>query len=442
MYHRSWRRLLAGILAMALPSIALTIDLPDLPSDLGRPQPASASSSAAASTDAHRSATSRSRERDRRPVRPVTNAPAPAPTPSAAEPAPAPPATAAPAPEPTSAAPEAPATSAEPSGLEASTGDYLVTDRTALAALPTSGPAWSAVLEVADADPGAPDLSDQDNKHAGRLVAAALVYARTGQPAYRDKVVSELRALQSAPKLDGARVLSVARQLAGYAIAADLVGYRDPSFVRLLADLRTRELGGHSRWTSISQTSENSASNWGAWALASRIAVSRFVGDSADVRRAAQVFRGFTGDRSAYSGWQKTADFDASWACGGDTWVPINPASCGDRGGALVEDISRSGGTYPSVDETGLTYSWETLGGATLSARLLRHAGYDDVNQWGDRALLRAAQFLARKGGYPPRYGTNQYIPWEIHQAYGVTVGTVGPAGYGRQFGYTDWLTP
>ncbi|HZI98695.1 MAG TPA: hypothetical protein VFD41_14335 [Actinomycetales bacterium] len=325
-----------------------------------------------------------------------------------------------------------------PPGPSAPAGAYLVVSRDHLMSLPTSGDAWEAMLATARGNPGTANLRDQDNKHAGRVVAAALVYARTGQTAFRDKVVAELTELENS-SLDGARVLSTGRQLGGYAVAADLVGYRDSSFMEFLGALRTYELGGHGRWTAITQTSEETSSNWGAWALASRIAVSAYVGDTDDVARAATVFRAFTGDRSAYADFRPTQDFDPSWACS-TRWVPINPASCGDRSGALVEDISRSGGSYPNVDETGIMYSWEVLGGATLSARVLARNGYPDVYQWGDKALLRAAQFLHRNGGYPPQYSTNQYTPWEINNAYGTSLGPVNDAGYGRQFGYTDWL--
>jgi len=305
--------------------------------------------------------------------------------------------------------------------------------------LPTSGAAWEALVAAANTRSGSADLADQDSKHAAQTLAAALVFARTGDTAQRDHVVSVLRALPGA-SLSSARVLSVGRQLGGYALAADVVGYRDPAFTSWIGDMRTRDLGNHGRWTTISGTSEDSASNWGTWAMSTRIAISAYLGDATDVARAATVFRGFTGDRAAYSGFRKTAGFNATWACDSEAWVPINPASCGDKGGALVEDISRSSGNYPSVDSTGLMYSWEAMGGATLSARLLERAGYSDVWSWGDRALLRAAQWLKGHGGYPPPYSVTQHIPHVINDAYGADVGPVAPAGYGRQFGFTDWL--
>lgn len=317
--------------------------------------------------------------------------------------------------------------------------DHLVVARTALAAAPTTGSAWGALLAVADDDLGVMDLADQDNVHSGRTLAAALVFARTAEPAYREKVVEQLRRLPET-SLSGARALSVGRQLAGYVIAADLVDYRDPTFGGFISALRTFELGGHGRWVSVSQTSEDTSSNWGSWALASRIAVGLYLGDTADVARAAQVFRGFTGDRSAYAGFRTTRDFDPTWSCDAEVWVPLNPASCGFRSGALVEDISRSEGAAPDADSTGFTYSWETLGGASLSATLLARAGYADIWTWGDNALLRATQFLQRAGGYPPKFSVNQYIPWTIARAYGVEFVPMVPAGLGRQFGFTDWL--
>lgn len=317
---------------------------------------------------------------------------------------------------------------------------FITVDGAALRELPTSGAAWDSLVRTADGDLGSPDLSDPDSTNAGRTLAAALVFARTGQQSYRDEVVRQLHGV-SDETLSGAKVLSVARQIGGYAIAADLVGHRDPAFVAFLSDIRTRDIGGHPRWYALDQTSEDTASNWGAWALASRITVDAYLGDTQDLARAAAVFRGFLGDRSAYSGFRPTNEFDETWVCGATSqWVPVNPADCGGRAGAFVEDISRSSAAYPHVDDVGLMYSWETLGGASLSAKVLSRHGYPDVYQWSDRALLRAARFLHRNGGYAPDHGANQHIVWMVNKAYGATLAPVRPAHFGRQYGYTDWL--
>jgi len=43
----------------------------------------------------------------------------------------------------------------------------------------------------------------------------------------------------------------------------------------------------------------------------------------------------------------------------------------------VVEDVCR-GPSAPGVDETGLSYSWEALQGAVVTAKLLSRAGFGD----------------------------------------------------------------
>lgn len=317
----------------------------------------------------------------------------------------------------------------------------LGVDRDALRTLPTSGAPWRAVLEAADGNLGGVDLADQDSTAPGRAVAAALVHVRTGDERYRDKVVDQLEQVPDA-SLRRARTLSLGRQLAGWVLAADLVSYRDEDFVAFVDRVRTEDVGNHGRWRSLEATSRDTASNWGAWATASRIAASLYVGDADDVAEAARVLRGALGERDAYAGFTRTEDFDPTWVCGDlATWVPINPEGCGGRSGALVEEASRSAGAYPDLDDTGVDYAWEALGGFLLAADLLADNGYDDVHQWGDRALLRAARWLHANGGYPTRFSVTHYIPWQVERAYGAGLGPLEPAGLGRQYGFTDWLS-
>jgi hypothetical protein len=51
-----------------------------------------------------------------------------------------------------------------------------------LAALPTNGSAWNAVLAAAEGDLGTADVADQDSTHDGKTLACALAAARTGRP--------------------------------------------------------------------------------------------------------------------------------------------------------------------------------------------------------------------------------------------------------------------
>lgn len=317
---------------------------------------------------------------------------------------------------------------------------YLAIDATRLAALPTAASTpWSKMKAVADGSLGTVSLSNQDSTTPAKTLAAALVFARTGSETHRAKAEAILRQLPTA-SLVGARVLSLGRQLAGFVLAADLIGYRDPAFVSWVDRMRTANVGGHSRWYVLKTTSEDSANNWGGWAMASRVAASAYLGDTADLARCAQVVKGYS-ERSAYAGFRSTADFDPSWAIDPVAWTPVNPDGVPGKSGACVEDISRSAGAFPTVDDTGRTYSWEFIGGWSLSCRVLARSGFPDAYSWGNSALLRAARFLASVGGYPPLYSVNQYIPHEINNVYTVALVPVsGSAGYGRQFGFTDWL--
>ncbi|NJD26839.1 MAG: hypothetical protein FIA92_00895, partial [Chloroflexi bacterium] len=69
------------------------------------------------------------------------------------------------------------------SPTRAASGGYLLLSRAALQDLPTSGSAWDYLVKVAHADWPAPELDDQDSRVNVMALAAALVYARTGEPA-------------------------------------------------------------------------------------------------------------------------------------------------------------------------------------------------------------------------------------------------------------------
>jgi len=176
-------------------------------------------------------------------------------------------------------------------------GDYILMSRDALMALPTSGPAWENLVAIANDPPGRPDLTDQDNRVGVMTLASALVYARTGDATYQERARSQIMGAIGTEQ-EGATnsILSLGRQLGAYVLAADFIKLSAPDddrFRSWLSDIRTRVLGGHGRWTSLTATHEDAPQNWGSFAGASRIAASLYLNDTADVARAAQVFRGF-----------------------------------------------------------------------------------------------------------------------------------------------------
>ncbi|MCC6747742.1 MAG: hypothetical protein IT371_08805 [Deltaproteobacteria bacterium] len=367
-------------------------------------------------------------------------------------------------------------------------GKYLLLTKARLLTLPTSGDAWTYLRARADeavstplnatsaSSPWLPNYAVVAPKYLG----AALVYASAWSGAkatYRKAVEDALRHVigsEQAASTDGTAsgdaLLATCRQLAAWVMAADLIdfngtltgsrpGWTGVSFDAWLKTMLTKTIGTHGRWKSISQTHENSASNWGAHCAAARIAVSRYRGDASDVSRAALVVRGFLGDSAAYpayppgvtpaagAGFQVTAGFAASWACpyaatvGG--WKPINPASCGPGyDGLVVEDIARSAGAYPSWDATGIGYTYESLGALHLAALLLQGAGYPAFG-WSGDALRRGMQWLLREKQLPSSANgsVQRHIPWVTNHFYGTTLPTQ-PAAMGRSLAFTDWLFP
>ena len=316
-------------------------------------------------------------------------------------------------------------------------------------ALPTSGPAWDAVVAWADQSPGQANLRDQDDRHGVITLASALVYARTGAEDYRERARRQIMDVIGTEKVgSGNSILSLGRQLGAYVLAADFIGLDgddDAQFRAWLDPIRTQELGGHGRWRSLVGTHEDSPNNWGAFAGASRIAASLYLGDASDVARAAQVFRGFLGDRTSYSNFQEV-DGAKSWACEPKTYTPINP-TCERDGidvdGAIVRDIDRGGNRKWPPGKDGISYTLEALQGLVVQAELLRVNGYPDAWEWSDEALKRAAELVTRSGESGGqtwnRDEVDVHLPWLLNARYGLGLPTE-PAGIGRIFGYTDWL--
>jgi hypothetical protein len=316
-------------------------------------------------------------------------------------------------------------------------------------ALPTTGPAWENLVAIANDPPGQPDLRDQDNRVGVMTLASALVFARTGDDTYRERARSQIMAAIGTEQ-EGATnsILSLGRQLGAYVLAADFIklsGADDAEFRPWLDAIRTRVLGGHGRWTSLTTTHEDAPQNWGSFAGASRIAASLYLNDTADVARAAQILRGFLGDRTAYAGFQGP-EGARSWSCDPAKFIPLNgPCTANgiDLDGAIVRDIDRGGNLKWPPGRAGIGYTLESLQALTLQAELLTINGYGDAWSWSDQALKRAAGIVTRSGAAGGltwnRSEVSYHVPWILNARYGLDLPTL-PAGFGRVFGYTDWL--
>lgn len=302
-----------------------------------------------------------------------------------------------------------------------------------------SGAAWTALKSRADSAVGSPDISNQDDGADQTVLAKALVYARTGSSSYRTAAAAAIRSAVGTEA--GGRTLALGRNLPAYVIAADLISLKtlnsafDQNVFRpWLRSLLTEQLDG----MTLVETHERRPNNWGTHAGAARAAIAAYLGDTAQLARTAQVFRGWLGDRTAYAGFDFGSDL--TWQCDASKPVAVNPTSCAKSGvvidGALPDEMRR-GGTF-AWPPTYTGYAWEALQGATLQADLLRRAGYDAWN-WSDRGLLRATRFLYARAGWAAD-GDDEWQPWLIDRRYGSAYRAAAPAQVGKNFGYTDWL--
>lgn len=315
--------------------------------------------------------------------------------------------------------------------------DYILMSRTQLLSRPTSGAAWTALKARADSSVGTPDISNQDESADQTTLAKSLVFARTGIASYRTSVISALKAAVGTET--GGRTLALARNLPGYVLAADFIdlGSADPSFDQStfkpwLRSLLTKPLDGRT----LVSTHEDRPNNWGTHAGAARAAVAGYLGDSGQLARTAQVFRGYLGDRTAYAGFSYG---ELSWQCDPARPVGINPP-CSRLGidiGGVIPDDMRRGATlrWPPVS-TG--YPWEGLQGAVLQAELLRAQGYDAWS-WSNKAILRAVKFLYERAGWTAG-GDDEWQTWLIDARYGTSYRLAAPVRGGKNFGFTDWL--
>lgn len=324
-----------------------------------------------------------------------------------------------------------------PDSQEAVATSGIWITRAEIMRLPTSGDAWRQVESQANKSAGTPDLSDQDDDTNVIVLAKALAFVRTNDSSYRSDVVDALRVVTFNNTESGGRTLALGRELAAYVIAADLIDLPshdpslDSSFRSKLSELLTKSLDGKT----LVETHEDRPNNWGTHAGASRAAVAAYLGDTAELDRTAQVFKGWVGDRSAYSGFKYG---DLSWQCDSSKPVGINPKGCTKNGhsidGALPEEMRRGGGFKWPPSKTG--YAWEGLQGAIVQAEILHRAGYDTW-EWEDQALLRAVNFLYSIGWTAE--GDDKWQVWLINFSYGTEIAADSGVSAGKNMGWTDW---
>lgn len=267
--------------------------------------------------------------------------------------------------------------------------------------IPAEGCAWDSVLAAAQAaDPAAATIANQDSENNVEILAAALVYARTGTSSYRDKVTQAVDNLV-AGGAPADRTLAWAREVGAYALAADLVGYHPAAFESWLRNVAEVWVADDGR--TLLHMFKVRPNNWGSHAFGSLAAIYGFLEDTARLDEVRSYWiQCVTGPIPA----QVDFDSDLSWHADPAHPLLINPAGATKQGvvidGLMPDDMQRNGEfADPPPQTTG--YHWEGLQGQVMAARIFERLG---LSIWdvADRALDRA--FTVLQGTWEQEYGT------------------------------------
>lgn len=254
--------------------------------------------------------------------------------------------------------------------------------------IPMSGPAWQAVLAGANQDCSRPDVSDQDDNTNAFVLAAAIVYARTGELKYKEKVEFACKRLAFRGK-PGGRTLAWARETGAYAMAADLVGFRTREFEAWLHKMAEVYVASDDR--TMLKMFKNRSNNWGAHAFGSLCAIYRYLGNDDRLREIREYWI------QAVMGPNPGLNYgnDTSWHADQSNLRWINPAGAVKQGlniDGLIPDDMRRGATFRNPPKY-TNYVWEGQQGLIMAARILERA---EMSIWdvADKALYRAAYAL------------------------------------------------
>ena len=269
------------------------------------------------------------------------------------------------------------------------------------------------------------------------MLAAGLVYARTGETAYRTKAIAAIKAAVETE--NGGRTLALARNLPGYVLAANLVdlpgvepAFNENTFKPWLRSLLTETLDGQT----LRSTHERRPNNWGTHAGAARVAIALYLGDDAELARAATVFHGWLGDRAAYAGFEYG---DVTWQCDPSKPVGDQPRL---HQGAATPSAGRCPTTCAGVGASPGRRPRPAIRGRRSRAPSCRPSScVVPATTPGTGRTRRSCGppsscTTDRLGGV----GDDEWQPWLIDARYGTSYRDAAPAQHGKNFGWTDWL--
>ena len=291
----------------------------------------------------------------------------------------------------------------------------LWTSTTELQQIPMSGPAWEKVLAAADLANGHDAfISDQDHHNNVQILAAGIVYARTGDQKYKDKVLSAceklladgfLPAIPDTDRDDYNRTLAWGRKAGAYVMAADLVGYRSSDFEQWCKNLAEVWQDSENSWTLL-YTFKHRPNNWGTHAFSTLVVIYAYLQDTVKLE---EIYKARIGGLTGINPPADLSYGDLCWQADRSKPVMINPVNATIDGinvdGIAPDDMRRGACVSETPAHTG--YAWEFLHGELVGARVLDRMGYP-IYTAADKAYKRAISALMDR-----LYQLDTY--WEAH---------------------------
>ncbi|MGE5550421.1 MAG: DNRLRE domain-containing protein [Bacteroidota bacterium] len=273
----------------------------------------------------------------------------------------------------------------------------LWTSAAELAKVPMSGAGWTAVLNAANAANGsAATVANQDSNNNVEILAAAIVYARTGTQSYKDKVVTACQRLVSIGN-PGDRSLAWGRETGAYALAADLVGYRTAAFEAWLRNMAETYICSQMNMCLLDMFKDR-PNNWGSHAFGSLVAIYGYLGDTAKLNEVRNYFlQSLSGPKPP----EATYGSDLSWHVDQNNLRWINPQGAIKSGlniDGIIPDDQRRNGSFSNPPNCSTDYHWEGQQGWVMGARILHRLGMS-IYSASNQALYRAMYALQTRWG-------------------------------------------
>ncbi len=351
-------------------------------------------------------------------------------------------------------------------------GQFLIGMTAAqIQALPSTGAGWNNLNTQANTtlvvDLG---TTGGANQSAARAVGAALRWVHSGAQGDYDKVLAALETVRTWPLTTNGYYQPVYRQMAGWVIAANLIGHATPEWLTFLDSLihfsAYSTPAGRSSWNTLYKNGWDNPTNHGTLGRASLQAIALVTGNTALYNESVGWMRCYWGDRSvhstvnsqtptvgSFSGDSQWILYGSTWAINAATWTPVNPVGDLSKDGAPVADINRDDTVYslnasgqPVWGPLGAQYFSTAIQGSMLSNILMEANGHPDVWSWSFSAPLRNLRYGYRWpnnwGGRPSTVHNSSIHYWVdalLNNRYALTEFPMAPAA-GYSFSYTNWL--